>query len=224
MLGLLDDPDVPVRQHAAYLVSWFPEEAASIVQTLVARLDCEFFPEILATVVVGIGLLRSAEQIEPVCALLDSPEPLLRWASATALARLRVVHGVDGCAGRAGVQRTGQRVERSSSGAEHGPQRRESVPLHGTLAAAVYRRCTRARGVGRRGIGGRGGMSAARHHPAVRHSGDSSKSPGLLLFTARLLTVVDPCGSAFASMLRVGLAPVSARQPHPLRPIARAEL
>lgn len=96
VLGLLGDPDFPVRQHAAYLVSWFPEDAASIVPALVARLGCEFVPEILATVVVGIGLLGSEEQIEPVCSLLDSPEPLLRWAAATALARLRVVHGMDG--------------------------------------------------------------------------------------------------------------------------------
>ncbi|WP_185447353.1 HEAT repeat domain-containing protein [Kribbella qitaiheensis] len=96
VLGLLADPDFVVRQHAAYLVSWFPEEAASIVPTLVTRLDCEFFPETLATVVLGIGLLGSAEQIEPISVLLDSPEPLVRWAAATALARLRVVHRMDG--------------------------------------------------------------------------------------------------------------------------------
>jgi hypothetical protein len=53
---LLGDRDGAVRRRVAYLVSWFPEASTVSVPALAARLGLEEEPEVLATVVVGIGL------------------------------------------------------------------------------------------------------------------------------------------------------------------------
>lgn len=89
--GLLDDGDPQVRAAACYLMGWFPEEAADSVTGLRVLLSRESVPGVLANAIVSAGLLGDAGLKSRLRDYLSGQEPLLRWASAIALARLGLV-------------------------------------------------------------------------------------------------------------------------------------
>ncbi|WP_201300721.1 HEAT repeat domain-containing protein [Streptomyces sp. HF10] len=92
LLPLLGDTDAAVRTGAAYVLAWFPEAAGESLPRLLTRLDEERDPVALATALVTAGLLGDdgsgpelALRLRP---FLTAGEPVVRWAAATALARL----------------------------------------------------------------------------------------------------------------------------------------
>ncbi len=92
LLPLLGDADPAVRAGTAYVLAWFPEAAGESLPRLLATLDEEREPVALATALVTAGLLGD-DGTGPELALrlrpfLTAGEPLVRWAAATALARL----------------------------------------------------------------------------------------------------------------------------------------
>ncbi|MFE4516932.1 HEAT repeat domain-containing protein [Kitasatospora sp. NPDC056783] len=90
---LLDDPDPKVRTRSAYLLAWFPEEAAESLPPLVRRVAVERDLKAAATVLLSVGLLGNRRQAELLVPGLDAEDPLIRWAAATALARLFLLPG-----------------------------------------------------------------------------------------------------------------------------------
>jgi len=86
--GLLEDGDPQVRAAACCLVGWFPEEAADSVACLRTLLSRESVPGVSANAIVSAGLLGDAGLESRLREYLSGQEPLLRWASAIALARL----------------------------------------------------------------------------------------------------------------------------------------
>lgn len=86
--ALLGDGDPTVRAATAYLLAWFPEEAADSLPRLLGVLDGEVEPAVVANVLVAAGLLGAAPLVERLASVLTAGEPLVRWAAATALARL----------------------------------------------------------------------------------------------------------------------------------------
>ncbi|MGV4985959.1 HEAT repeat domain-containing protein [Streptomyces sp. NRAIS4] len=88
LLALLEDDEPAVRAAAAYLPAWFPEQAGRTLPRLLRLLDEETEPVVLATAVVTAGLLGDGELVDRLRAFLASQEPVVRWAAATALARL----------------------------------------------------------------------------------------------------------------------------------------
>jgi len=86
--GLLEDGDPQVRAAACYLVGWFPELAADSVACLRMLLSRESVPGVSANAIVSAGLLGDAGLESRLREYLSGQEPLLRWASAIALARL----------------------------------------------------------------------------------------------------------------------------------------
>ncbi|MGW1107252.1 HEAT repeat domain-containing protein [Streptomyces sp. NPDC002540] len=104
---LLDDPDPEVRTRTAYLLAWFPEEGRWIAPLLLARLEHEPDSRTAATALVAVGLVCDHALARDLRPWLDNPHPLLRWAAATALARLTTdVHAAD-----AGLNDDGKLVE-----------------------------------------------------------------------------------------------------------------
>lgn len=87
-MPLLDDLDAAVRTRTLYLLSWFPEDRIEILPALAARVAAEQDSLAKATALVGVGLLGTSESTELPQDELDSPEPLIRWAAATALSRV----------------------------------------------------------------------------------------------------------------------------------------
>lgn len=96
LLPLLDDPDPAVRTGTAYLSAWFPEEAATTLPLLLDRLRIEDSVTVTATALVAVGLLGDRTLAPRLSSRLDAPEPLIRWAAATALARIGSAEGTDG--------------------------------------------------------------------------------------------------------------------------------
>ncbi len=102
LLPLLGDPDPAVRAATAYLSAWFPESAGDSLPRLLALPDEEDEPAVLATALVAVGLLgdgdhagdrdregaSGAEAVARLRPFLTAGEPVVRWAAATALARL----------------------------------------------------------------------------------------------------------------------------------------
>ena len=86
--GLLGDGDPRVRAAAAYLLGWFPQEAAASAAALRALLSAETIPGVAANVIVSAGLLNDTELVPRLREYLNGSEPLLCWAAAIALARL----------------------------------------------------------------------------------------------------------------------------------------
>ncbi|CAL9641744.1 hypothetical protein SUDANB176_06366 [Streptomyces sp. enrichment culture] len=85
---LLDDPDPQVRTRIAYLLAWFPEEASRSLPRLLARLAAEDDPGVTATALVAAGLVGDVTLVPRLRPYLEAEDRLLRWAAATALARL----------------------------------------------------------------------------------------------------------------------------------------
>ncbi|ALV37980.1 HEAT repeat domain-containing protein [Streptomyces sp. CdTB01] len=88
LLSLLDDPDPVIRTRAAYLSAWFPEEAAAVLPRLLDRLRVEDSVTVTATTLVAVGLLGDITLRAQLGPYLDASAPLIRWAAATALARM----------------------------------------------------------------------------------------------------------------------------------------
>ncbi|MGI5493236.1 HEAT repeat domain-containing protein [Microtetraspora malaysiensis] len=88
---LLGDDNPETRSATAYLLSWFPEEAADSVLALRTLLGSETVTGVTANAIISAGLLSDAELIPRLREHLGGPEPLLRWAAAVALARLDVL-------------------------------------------------------------------------------------------------------------------------------------
>lgn len=88
LLSLLDDPDPVIRTRTAYLSAWFPEEAAAVLPRLLDRLRVEDSVTVTATTLVAVGLLGDITLRAQLGPHLDASAPLVRWAAATALARV----------------------------------------------------------------------------------------------------------------------------------------
>ncbi|MFI1294158.1 HEAT repeat domain-containing protein [Streptomyces sp. NPDC020792] len=101
LYALLGDDDPAVRAATAYLLAWFPEEAPDSLPRLLGVLDGESEPAVVATALVSAGLLGGAGLVERLTSFLTVGEPVVRWAAATALARLGAA-GAE-CAVSAGV-------------------------------------------------------------------------------------------------------------------------
>jgi HEAT repeat protein len=86
--GLLGDDEPAVRAAAAYLLAWFPEEAGRTLPDLLRLIDEEREPAVLAGALVAAGLLGGGELVDRLRAFLTAGQPVVRWAAATALARL----------------------------------------------------------------------------------------------------------------------------------------
>jgi hypothetical protein len=91
--ALLGDPDPAVRAVTAHLLAWFPEEAARTLPGLLRLADEETEPAVRATAIVAAGLLADSAHADRLRTHLTAREPVVRWAAATALARLG--HGGD---------------------------------------------------------------------------------------------------------------------------------
>ncbi|MBG0829733.1 HEAT repeat domain-containing protein [Planomonospora sp. ID67723] len=89
--GLLDDDDPLVRAATAYLLGWFPEEAAGSITALEALLERESVTGVIADAIISAGLLSATELTPRLRDHLSGSEPVSRWAAATALVRLGVV-------------------------------------------------------------------------------------------------------------------------------------
>jgi HEAT repeat protein len=96
LLPLLDDEDDRLRRETAHLLAWFPPFAPASLPRLRARLQLEAERDTRVTMVVAIGLLAGAtgqtSDTPWLSELLAGPDPVLRWAAATALARLVPEH------------------------------------------------------------------------------------------------------------------------------------
>ncbi len=96
LLPLLEEADDRLRRETAHLLAWFPSFAPVSLPRLRARLDLETERDTRATMIVAIGLLAGAtgqrSDTPWLSALLAGPDPIVRWAAATALARLAPEH------------------------------------------------------------------------------------------------------------------------------------
>ncbi|MEU6072370.1 hypothetical protein [Micromonospora sp. NPDC047074] len=82
--ALLDDADPGLRAGAAYLLGWFPEDAAGSLPALLAVAAGEAEAGVAGTALVSVGLLGAAPDVE----LLADPRPEVRWAAAVGRARV----------------------------------------------------------------------------------------------------------------------------------------
>jgi hypothetical protein len=88
---LLDDDSPAVRMWTAYVLSWFPEEAATSLPTIFARAGSEQSRGPAAAAIVALGLLGAPDDAELIAWLereAAGDDRARRWAAATALARL----------------------------------------------------------------------------------------------------------------------------------------
>ncbi|MGZ0205170.1 HEAT repeat domain-containing protein [Streptomyces sp. RM1] len=134
LLPLLGDADAAVRAATAHLSAWFPEAAGESLPRLLALLDEEDEPAVLATALVAVGLLGDGDHAadrdrergggpEAVARLrpfLAAGEPVVRWAAATALARLGAT-GVEGAVGPRVLAELVAVAEESETGLPHVP-------------------------------------------------------------------------------------------------------
>ncbi|MGW1991305.1 hypothetical protein [Embleya sp. NPDC001921] len=95
LAGLLDDPDPGVRAGAVYVLAWFPEESEHILPRLLDLLAVEPLPGVEAGILIATALMAAADDAEMADVLRRrlsaGGEPVVRWAAATGLARLRVL-------------------------------------------------------------------------------------------------------------------------------------
>jgi HEAT repeat protein len=90
LCALLADPDPRLRAVTAWTLAWFPEESALVVPRLLELVETERVPGVGANALVAAGLLGDAALADRLRPYLAEGEPVLRWAAATALARLGV--------------------------------------------------------------------------------------------------------------------------------------
>jgi hypothetical protein len=99
LLPLLDEDDDWLRREAVHLLAWFPSFAPASLPRLRGRVHHEPIRDTQATMIVAIGLLAGAtgqrSDTPWLSELLAGPDPVLRWAAATALARLAPEHPPD---------------------------------------------------------------------------------------------------------------------------------
>ncbi|MDI2127640.1 HEAT repeat domain-containing protein [Yinghuangia seranimata] len=85
--ALLEDPSPAVRIGAAYLLGWFPEDAARSVSALVEVLRSETHPPVAATAAVAAALLGGGPAVARWAeAALADPAEVVAWAGAVVLA------------------------------------------------------------------------------------------------------------------------------------------
>jgi hypothetical protein len=96
LLPLLEEADDRLRRETAHLLAWFPSFAPASLPRLRGRLPLEAERDTMVTMVVAVGLLAGATGQTSdtlwLSKLLGGPDPVLRWAAATALARLLPEH------------------------------------------------------------------------------------------------------------------------------------
>ncbi|MDA5283886.1 hypothetical protein [Streptomyces sp. Isolate_45] len=85
LLGLLDDQNPRVRTRTAYLLTWFPALADSLLPLLLGRAAHEDDAVAKATMLVAVGILGTTHLPETVIAELDAEDTLIRWAAAIAI-------------------------------------------------------------------------------------------------------------------------------------------
>ncbi|MET7422000.1 HEAT repeat domain-containing protein [Dactylosporangium sp. NPDC005555] len=90
--SLLSDGDATVRAAAAFTLGWFPEDGTGNVAALTAA-AADPSRSVAATALVSLGLLGTAAP-----AALRDTKPEIRWAAATALARVRGAEAGEGAA------------------------------------------------------------------------------------------------------------------------------
>ncbi|MFL1897926.1 hypothetical protein ACJWDR_02385 [Streptomyces tauricus] len=88
LLTLFDHGDPRPRTRIAYLTAWFPEAAPTTLPRLLALAEREHEPVEAATALVAVGLVGGPAHAVRVAPYLDSADRLVRWAAATALARI----------------------------------------------------------------------------------------------------------------------------------------
>jgi HEAT repeat protein len=76
-----------VRIQAAYVLAWFPEQAAATLPALRLAVE-DADPAVAATVLVAIGLVGASDEAELAGPMLGDPRATVRWAAAVALASL----------------------------------------------------------------------------------------------------------------------------------------
>ncbi|GLZ08232.1 hypothetical protein Acsp03_56980 [Actinomadura sp. NBRC 104412] len=87
---LLGDPDPQIQAAAAYTLGWFPEEATGTLPALRQLLEPGVVSGVAANAIISAGLLSGHALVPRFRAFLAGEDPLLRYASAIALARLDV--------------------------------------------------------------------------------------------------------------------------------------
>lgn len=96
LLPLLDEDEDRLRRETAHLLAWFPSFAPASLPRLRARLPLEAERDTRVTMIVAVGLLAGAtgqtSDTPWLSELLAGPDAVLRWAAATALARLVPEH------------------------------------------------------------------------------------------------------------------------------------
>jgi HEAT repeat protein len=96
LLPLLEEADDRLRRETAHLLAWFPSFAPASLPRLRAQVHREPSRYTKVTMIVAVGLLAGAtgqtSDTPWLSELLAGPDPLLRWAAATALARLAPEH------------------------------------------------------------------------------------------------------------------------------------
>ncbi|MFE7236380.1 HEAT repeat domain-containing protein [Streptomyces sp. NPDC057596] len=118
LLPLLDDPDPAIRTRVAYLLAWFPEEAAAVLPRLLDCLRVEDCVTVTATALVATGLLGDITLTSRLSPHLDATDPLIRWAAATALARIGSAEGATGL----GTDLTGRVIAKLGAAAADTPK------------------------------------------------------------------------------------------------------
>ncbi|MFD0304468.1 HEAT repeat domain-containing protein [Streptomyces sp. NPDC127119] len=88
LLALLDDSDPRLRTRIAYLTAWFPESAPTMLPRLLPLAEREHDPVVVATALVAVGLVGTPAYAADLTPYLDGKNRLVRWAAATALARI----------------------------------------------------------------------------------------------------------------------------------------
>ncbi|MGW0567521.1 HEAT repeat domain-containing protein [Streptomyces tauricus] len=101
LLTLFDHGDPRLRTRIAYLTAWFPEAAPTTLPRLLALAKHEHEPVVAATALVAVGLVGGPAHAVRVAPYLDSADKLVRWAAATALARIA---SGSGSGGRTGME------------------------------------------------------------------------------------------------------------------------
>ncbi|MEU5138148.1 HEAT repeat domain-containing protein [Streptomyces californicus] len=136
---LMEDPDPEIRVRTAYLLAWFPEEGARIIPHLMACLDREQHTQARATALVAAGLVGDHSLLPRLRPYLSVPEPLVRWAAATALARLLTTGSSPDAGGEELVARVIEELTHAATTPPSAPDVPEAVYNGGDLRGYAAR-------------------------------------------------------------------------------------